>query len=114
MKNIYIQLKELAKSVRAQNLFIAAKDLSGIRIFRNTGNLSKLQGIYLSNLYTYDAIYRDIAIDKISEKVLIDEIFEEAYLLWKHKNIKKTLTKDKERKDLKLVPGKHIKFPKRA
>jgi hypothetical protein len=113
MENIYTKLKELAKSIRQQNLFVAAKDLGGIRIFKNTHDFSRLQGIYLSNLYNYDSIYRDLIIDKISELVLKDAIYEEAYLYWRQKNIKKTKNKDTGKKDLKLVPGKTINFPKK-
>jgi hypothetical protein len=112
--NIYSKLKELARSVRAQNLFIAAKEINGIRIFKNLYNFSKLQEIYLSYLYNCDIINRDIIMDKISEHVFDSEIMEDAYLLWKRKNMKKINIKDNKQNDVNLVTGKHIKFPKRV
>lgn len=111
MKNIYLDLKNLAKSVRSQNIFTACKELHGIRLFKNSRDFSKLQDLYLSYLYNYDSINRDIFIDNISKYVLEDEIYEEAYLLWKRKNIKKSEEKDNKEKDLKLISGKTIKFP---
>jgi hypothetical protein len=114
--NTYLALKKLAKTNKAQNIFIASKELSGLRIFRNMTDLSNIQEFYLTWLYTYDMINRDILSDKISEKVLKDDIYEEAYLLWKkeHKDKKdgKNIEKN-QKKELHLVSGKTINFPKR-
>jgi hypothetical protein len=112
--NIYSQLRELAKSIRAQNLFVAAKEINGIRIFKNLYDFSKLQEIYLSYLYNYDAINRDIIMEKISEHVFDSEIMEDAYLLWKRKNMKKLNIKDNKQNELKLVTGKTIIFPEKV
>ena len=111
MDNIYSKLKELAKSVKAQNLFVAAKDLQGIHIFRNVTNLSRIQGLYLLYLYNYDGIYKDIILEKISEHITDCELYEDAYLLWKRKNFKKIDKPNNKPKDLKLSPGRNIKFP---
>jgi hypothetical protein len=108
--NVYSKIRELAKSIRAQNLFVAAKEINGVRLFRNTFDFSKIQEIYLSHLYNYDAINRDIILEKISKHVLDDEIYEDSYLIWKRKNIKKTDKKD-QKSDVNLVAGKYIKFP---
>lgn len=110
MENIYNRLRILAKSVRAQNLFVAVKELHGVRLFRNEVDFSKLQEIYLSFLYMYDTINRDIIVDKISEKVLECEIYEDAYMTWKRKN-NKSEKENKSKKDVNLVVGKEIKFP---
>ena len=112
MNNIYCKLKELAKSIRIQNLFVATKEINGMRLFRNSFDFSRLQEIYLSYLYNYDSINRDIIIDKISEHVLDSEIYEDAYLLWKRKNIKKINKTDNKQKDVNLVVSKKINFPK--
>jgi hypothetical protein len=113
MNNIYTKLRELAKSIRAQNIFIASKEINGIHLFKNQYEFSKLQEIYLSYLYNYDSINRDIIIDKISEHVLDSDIMEDSYLLWKKKNIKKINIKDNKQNDLSLVTTRKIKFPKR-
>jgi hypothetical protein len=114
MENIYSKLRNFSKSTKAQNLFVAAKELSSIQLFKNRFDFSKLQEIYLSYLYMYAAINRDILIDKISEKVMDCELYEDSYMLWKRKNMNKTDKKDSNKKDLKLIPGKTVKFPKRT
>ena len=109
--NIYLLLRKLAKTTKAQNLFIASKEIGGIRLFRNSYDFSKLQEIYLSHLYNYDSINRDIIVDHISPHILDSEIYEDAYLLFKRKNIKKRDKRDSGKKDVNLVVGKAIKFP---
>ena len=108
---IYSKLRELAKSIRAQNLFVAAKEINGIRLFRNSFDFSKIQEIYLSHLYNYDSINRDIILDNISKHVFDSEIYEDSYLLWKRKNIK--TKKNNKKSDVNLVTGKKINFPKK-
>lgn len=108
---IYSQLRELAKSIKSQNLFLTTKEISSIRLFKNTYDLSKLQILYLSFLYNYEAINRDIIIEKISKHVLDSEIMEEAYLLWKSKNRNKSDKKDNNTSDLSLSISNKITFP---
>lgn len=111
--DIYHNLRNLAQSNRAQNLFVAAKELH-IRLFKNDGDYSRLQENYLSFLYMYDSIHRDIVIDKISPKVLDDEIYTDSYLLWKRKIGKKednTKKKEPTNRNLQLVSGNKINFP---
>jgi len=111
--NIYSKLKELAKSVSSQNLFVAAKEINGIRLFRNSFEFSKIQEIYLSYLYNYEAINRDIILEKISKHVIDNEIYEDSYLIWKRKNNKK-IDKNNKQNEVSLVTGKKIKFPKKV
>ena len=113
MDNTYLILRNLAKSIRAQNLFTAAKEISSLRLFKNTLNLSQLQELYLSYLYHYDSLNHDIIAEKISKHVLDSTIYEEAYILWKKKNTKKENRADTKQKDVNLVAGKKINFPKR-
>lgn len=108
--NIYSSLRKLAKSIKSQNLFLASKEINNIRLFKNSFDFSKLQEIYLSYLYNYDAISRDIIIDKISKHVFDSDIYEDAYLIWKRKNGNKPI-KDNNLKDVNMVVGKEIKFP---
>lgn len=112
--NIYSLLRELARSIRMQNLFVATKELNGIRLFKNQLNLSNIQSIFLSHLYSYDSISRDIILENISKHVLDEEIYTDSYLLWKRKNFRKTNIKDNKKSDVNLVTGKHIKFPKKV
>ena len=110
--NIYNSVINLAKSVRAQNLFAISKEVNGIRLFKNSHDFSKLQEIYLNYLYTFDLLNRDVIVEGISKKVIEDEIFWESYLLYKKSNKKKEEKPDKQ-KAVSLVAGKNIKFPKR-
>jgi hypothetical protein len=96
-----------------QNLFVASKEIGGIRLFKNSFDFSKIQEIYLSHLYNYDAINRDIILEKISKHVFDNEIYEDAYLIWKRRNIKKINTKNDKKNEVSLITGKTIKFPKR-
>jgi len=114
MENIYSALKILAKTIKAQNLFTAAKEMACIHLFHNNVDFSKLQEFYLSYLYHYDNLNRDILVEKISKHVLDSDIYEEAYLLWKKQDTKKTNRTDKKQNELNLVTGKHIKFPKKV
>ena len=112
MLNIYSGIRQLAKSIKAQNTFAAAKELHNIRLFYNSMDFSKLQELYLSYLYIYDSINKDIIIDKISKKIFDSEIYEDAYLIWKRKGNKKDFKNSKTGKDVNLVSGKIIKFNK--
>jgi hypothetical protein len=107
--NIYNNIRKLAKSVKAQNLFLASKEVNGINLFRNKFDFSKIQEIYLSYLYNYESINRDIVIDNISKHVFDSELNEDAYLMWKRKNIKNK--KDTKQNDINLVVGQKIIFP---
>ena len=110
--NIYNNIIELAKKTKYQNLFIVAKEIGSIKLFENNTDLSKLQELFLSYLYTFESINHDIIIDKISQHVLDNQIFWESYLLYK-KDKRKKDEKDNKKKDLSLVAGKKVKFPKK-
>jgi len=112
--NIYSLLRILAKTTKAQNLFIASKEINGIRLFKNTRDLSSIQDFYLTWLYSYDVIMKEVLIDNISKEILNDELYEDSYLLWRKDKKFKEKKLDKEQKNLKLIPGKTIKFPKKV
>jgi hypothetical protein len=110
--DIQKSLIKLAKSVRYQNLFSMTKEMNGIKLFQNDIDFSRLQEHFLCYLFTFDGLHRDIVIEKISKKVLEDEIFWESYLLWKKQSDKK-VEKNNKQNDVHLIPGKKIKFDKR-
>jgi hypothetical protein len=114
MQNIWDSLCDLARSIKMQNLFTASKELYGIKIFRNSFDFSNIQSIFLSYLYNFDSINRDIILENISKHVLDNQIYWNSYLIYKRKNLKKINIKDNKQKDVNLVTGKHIKFPKKA
>ena len=114
MNNIWDNLCELAKSVRYQNLFTASKEIYGIKLFKNNIDLSNIQSIFLSWLYNFDSLNRDIIIDNISKHVLDNQIYWNSYLLWRRKNNKKINIKDNKQDDVHLVVGKKINFPEKV
>ena len=112
--DIYIALRDLAKSIESQNLFLASKEIHGIYLFKNNFDFSKIQTIYLSYLYNYNSINRDIIIEKISKHVLDNFIYEDSYLLYRSKNNKNPKLKPDKQNEVSLVLDEKIIFPKRT
>lgn len=113
--NIYTIIRKLAKSTEAQNTFLASKDIYGIRLFKNSLNLSNLQQLYISYLYMYHNLHIDFETGNISKHIFDSYIYEDAYLLWKRekgKN-KKLLKRDNVEREVKLVISNNIKFPEK-
>lgn len=108
-------IKRLARKVENQNLYTRAKEINGIKLFRNDFDFSFVQIMYLSWLETYHSMYFDLALNKpnISEEVIKDDLRTEAYLFWKSKNkdneegIKKT--KDLPPEVPKMIFSKKVK-----
>jgi hypothetical protein len=115
MNNYWIYLRKLAKSIRYQNIFLATKEQSGIQLFKNISEFTEIQEIFLSLLYTYDLINKDIMIDNISKKTIENDLYTDSYMIWRNKNKNKKETKDivDSSKGVKLTKGNSIKFPKR-
>lgn len=112
--NIIKALHNLAKETGTQNIFQASKEINGIYLFENKVNFTKIQNIFLELLYTYESLKKDIIIEKISNKVLEDEIYMEAYLKWKRsdkRNRQKEEKKQQKSGNLKLAPTNKIIFP---
>jgi len=83
-------LRKIAKDVHSLNLFVAAKEIHGVYLFRNSDELTRLQEIYLSYLYFYYNLNSEVSLQKVSEIVLKDEVYEDAYSVWKQKDNKNT------------------------
>jgi hypothetical protein len=80
-------LRKLAKRNESLNFFHAIKDGFNFKLFNNEKDLSKLQDTFLSYLYFYYSLNNDIATKKVSDKVLTNEIFEDAYAYYRN-NVK--------------------------
>jgi hypothetical protein len=109
--NLELKLRKLAKRIDNLNLFTAAKEINNIRLFKNEMDLSLIQKNYLSYLYFYYNLTMDIMRKEVSEKVLDNEIFEDAYDYWKS-NKKQKKDKRNKSKDCYIVfdkPGKEVK-----
>ncbi len=80
-------IRKLARSDRYQLLYIKAKDLNGIKLFKNEIDFSWIQVIFLMWLQIYHNLYQDLASeeDYLSKSVIIDDMRCDAYLLFKRK-----------------------------
>ena len=88
-------LRELAKTDYYQSLYSYAKEL-GFRVFENQTDLTYIQLWFLSYLSLYSVIQMDIAMGDVPEKVLENNIYEDAYLYFKKKDGKQTTKKNKQ------------------
>jgi len=104
-------IRKLAKSIEMQTIFRASKEMYGVSLFNNHSNFSRIQTSFISYLYFYDMIYRDVALKEVPEYVLKKELYEDAYLLYKQKNIKKD-KKNSSDAAISISFGKKIIFPK--
>jgi hypothetical protein len=99
------KIRKLAKSNKGQNLFLASKEVNGIRLFKNSLNFSRLQDLFLSYLFFYRNLSEDIALKKVSDKVTDNIIFEDAYASFRQKkgyDLKET-KKENKKEDLHIV-----------
>lgn len=76
-------LRKLSQKIRFVNLYYLAKDFHQIKIFNNTTELTNLQMIFLSYIYSYVDLLRDVDTKKVDKIVLTDVIYEEAYKKYK-------------------------------
>lgn len=106
-------IRKLAKKNNILNQFIASKEINGIKFFINEIDFSRLQDLFLSYLYFYHSLYQDIYSKKVSEKVMNDIIYEDAYAYYKSKHEESIDKKTKGKKALQAVFSKtnEIKFP---
>ena len=85
-------IRKLARSDRYQLLYIKAKDLNGIRLFKNEIDFSWVQTIFLMWLEIYQNLYQELATgaDYLSKAVIIDDVRCDAFLLYQRrtKNLK--------------------------
>ena len=103
-------IRKLAKSVEMQNLFIAVKEIHSLSLFKNKTELSSLQQAFLSYLYFYNEIYKDIASNLIKDIILESEYYEDSYTYWKRKNSGRNPKDKPDRpKDFHLVFSKRTK-----
>lgn len=104
---IFKTVRKLAKTNYYQMLYMQAKELH-IKLFKNDSELSHLQISFLSYLLFYHNLYTDIAMKDVDELVTENEIYEDAWVYYKHNKKPKeelkpdsTLAKQKYKAELK-------------
>ena len=80
---IFKTIRVLAKSNHYQMLYTQAKELH-FKLFKNDYDLSNLQITFLNYLLFYHNIYTDIAMKDVDEVVMENEIYEDAWVYYKH------------------------------
>jgi ABC-type microcin C transport system permease subunit YejE len=105
MKDFSSVLRKLAKTDYYQALYSSAKEL-GLQIFENNTDLTKIQLWFLSYMGMYSSINMDIAIGEISERVLENEIYEDAYLIYKKKQFSKDMKNKFQKTEVPNSPAK--------
>ena len=85
---LYKLARKLAKSNKYQFLYSQYKE-SGVRIFENECNLTSYQITFLQYLAFYSNLQMAVYMDEVSEIVLDNDIYEDAYTYYKQKNRKK-------------------------
>ena len=101
-------IRKLARSNKWQILYNRAKELSNLRLFKNSMDLTKIQIWVLYWSEAYNSLYTDLAMneDFINEEVINDDLRCEAYLLYRKEKSKKDKHKkytDKE--DKRVTPS---------
>ena len=88
-------LRKLARSPKCQILYNNAKEIGGMRFFKNEYDFSGLQLAFLYWVSVYNSLYSDIAMNKkyINNAIIEDEIRTDAYLLWRQEEHKKQTKK---------------------
>jgi len=104
--NLEESIRKFAKNIENQNLFLSAKDLNCIKLFNNDNDYSQLQHLFLSYLYFYHNLYTEIGMKEVSEKVLEDTIYEDAYMVYKKNKPEKKSKIDNKKSSIHLI------FPK--
>jgi len=92
-------LRKIAKSDYYQMIY-STRD-AGFRIFENNIDLNFLQVFFLNYVIFYHNLYTDIALGEVSDLVLKDIIYEDAYTYYKNKGKpKETFNSNKLKNDL--------------
>ena len=85
---IYRLLRKLAKEGKYQILYSQYKE-AGVRIFKNDTNFTDFQIAFLQYLSFYAGLHMAIYMDEVSDIVLDNDIYEDAYSYYKNNSKKK-------------------------
>lgn len=87
-------VRKLAKGSDWQTLYSMSKD-GTIKLFSNDYDLTLLQINFIRYLNFYSSLYLDIALNDVNEDVLKDDLYEDAYMMFKNsKKNRETINTD--------------------
>lgn len=111
---ILSKIRKTSKTTYYQTIYGLDNKHLNIKIFNNDMNLTLFQINFLNCLAMYSAIYMDIYMHEVSDKVLDNEIYEDAYLYYKSKR-KKDEKKIPQQKEAPKITSQWVfKQPKRG
>ena len=90
-------VRNMAKEDKWQSLYNRSKELH-FKLFKNKRNFTGIQIEFLNFLSFYSSIFTDIALGEVDEKVLDNNIYEDAYMYYKLKAERKDKEKEFEEK----------------
>jgi hypothetical protein len=103
-------IRKLAKGDKYQSLFSYAKDLR-FKLFLNEEDLTEIQIMFLRYLTFYSSIYMDIALGDVDDRVLENDIYEDAYVMYRNKNLSNAKeARSKHKVDKEEKPRQNIQW----
>ena len=108
---VYKIMRKLAKNNYFQTIYSNSKEFR-CKIFKNDIDLTPTQITFLGLLNFYSSLFLDIYLKEIEEIVLENEIYEDAYMLYKN-TAKKEEPNYETQKDTKTTSQWVFKRPKR-
>lgn len=76
-------LRVLANSSKYQTLLSARREICSVNIFRNVTDFSKIQMSFIEWLQFYKFLHQEVSCGEVSKIVFDDEIYADAYYLWR-------------------------------
>lgn len=98
-------IRKLAKSNYYQSLFSYSKE-NGVKLFKNDMELTEIQIMFLRYLSFYSSIFMDLALGDIDNRVLENDIYEDAYVMYRNKN----MTNKEKKEDSTEKPKGNIQW----
>ena len=89
-------IRKIAKKDYWQTVYTMAKDyVGGTKLLVNDRDYTHYQMMFLGNLAFYSSLYYDIAMGEVSDRVMQNEIYEDAYYHYRNeKRLAKTKRAD--------------------
>jgi len=91
-------LRELANLTKYQILLQARKDICSVNILDNNRDFSKIQISFINWLQFYQFLRQEVSMDEVSDIVLIDDVYADAYYFWRRKKYREWLEKNYNKK----------------
>ena len=82
---IYENIKTIARTEYWQGLYAHTKELGNLSLFKNNSELTSLQLQLLNEIAFYSSICTDVSIGDVSDLVLSDSIYCDAWFYYKNK-----------------------------